>query len=145
LQGSCHHAITLQRIIPSATTNLSPAVFTQLLKKLVLTPLLFDSQDASLAFSHLITPSSCTSEQIASFLTALRVTRLDLSPDVILPCARIMRDVATRVEKEDSLGEIADIVGTGGDGKDTFNASTAAGIVCAGAGLRVVKVSDDDG
>jgi len=43
----------------------------------------------------------------------------------------------------DGLGSppICDIVGTGGDGHNTFNVSTTAGIVASGAGARVFKVS----
>jgi len=51
--------------------------------------------------------------------------------------ARVMREKATKVMcKKNTL---VDTCGTGGDGSNTFNVSTVAGIVAAGAGCRVAK------
>jgi anthranilate phosphoribosyltransferase len=57
---------------------------------------------------------------------------------VIASAASLMRELAVPLVLDD--GEWVDIVGTGGDGKDTFNVSTTAAIVAAGAGCRVAKV-----
>src|SRR5437870_11626651 len=56
-------------------------------------------------------------------------------------CARVMRRHATRVfaEGETPPQNMVDTCGTGGDGAQTFNISTAAAIVAAAAGARVAK------
>ena len=53
----------------------------------------------------------------------------------------------TILESSNSLNisKCADIVGTGGDGKNTWNISTPASIVAAGAGIRVTKHGNRSG
>jgi anthranilate phosphoribosyltransferase len=55
---------------------------------------------------------------------------------MVAACAQVLRDHSLKCPVEN----VTDIVGTGGDGHDTFNVSTAAAIVAAACGLRVAKV-----
>ena len=75
-----------------------------------------------------------TPAQIGAFLTALRIK--GETADEIAGLASVMRAKATPVKVS---GPTIDIVGTGGDGSGSFNISTAAAFVAAGAGLRVAK------
>jgi len=75
-----------------------------------------------------------TPAQIAAFLTALHLkgeTAAELAG-----MARIMRDFALMVEAAPGA---VDTCGTGGDGAGTFNISTIAAFIAAGAGVRVAK------
>ncbi|MFN3868593.1 MAG: anthranilate phosphoribosyltransferase, partial [Hyphomicrobiaceae bacterium] len=56
--------------------------------------------------------------------------------DEITGAARLMRSRMTRVE---AAAGAVDIVGTGGDSHGTYNVSTCASIVAAGAGIRIAK------
>jgi anthranilate phosphoribosyltransferase len=58
-------------------------------------------------------------------------------PSELAGFARAMRSRAVRIDEE--LTDVFDTCGTGGDGTHTFNVSTAAAIVVAGAGVRVAK------
>jgi len=73
--------------------------------------------------------------QIGAFLTALRIQ--GETPDVIAGAAQAMREKLTPIKSPSEI--TVDIVGTGGDGADTFNISTAASFVIAGAGVTVAK------
>lgn len=74
-----------------------------------------------------------TPAQIGAFLAALRVR--GETPDVVAACAEVMQAHAEPVP----IDGVVDICGTGGDGVDTFNVSTAAGFVLAACGQRVAK------
>jgi anthranilate phosphoribosyltransferase len=116
--------------------------FKVLLNKLVKTPECFTPADLKLALRHLITSPGPHPVQIGAFLTALHIHRVERRPESLAAAAEALRERALKVVVEDRDNHfVVDIVGTGGDGHNTFNVSTTAAIVAAGAGARVVKVS----
>ncbi len=76
-----------------------------------------------------------TDAQIGAFIAAVRLR--GATPEMIAGAAQAMRETAVKVRCSDP--NAIDLVGTGGDGAHTFNISTGAAFVAAGAGVRVAK------
>ncbi|MBN1190633.1 MAG: anthranilate phosphoribosyltransferase [Dehalococcoidales bacterium] len=92
------------------------------------------SIDEAAAVMEEIMEAKATSAQLAAFLTALRIK--GETADELTGMARVMRSRAIQVRTD---GPVLDVVGTGGDGLNTFNISTAAAFVAAGGDVRIAK------
>ncbi|GJJ15397.1 hypothetical protein Clacol_009673 [Clathrus columnatus] len=114
----------------------TPETFTPILKKLINSPREFGVEDSYNAFHHLLSPASTTPEQISSFLTALHLTGVDKKSEIISTAADVLHFHSVKPTIDGAEDFLVDIVGTGGDGWNTFNVSTTAAIVAAGAGAR---------
>jgi len=82
-----------------------------------------------------IMTGECTDSQIGGLLVALRMKGETI--DEITAAAEVMASLSSQVQID--APNLIDIVGTGGDGISTFNVSTAASFVAAGAGCSVAK------
>ncbi len=82
-----------------------------------------------------IMTGQCTDAQIGAFLVALRMKSESI--DEITAAVEVMRELATPVEI--NLDNAVDTCGTGGDGSNLFNVSTAGAFVIAAAGGNVAK------
>jgi anthranilate phosphoribosyltransferase len=91
------------------------------------------SADEAAAVLDELMEGNASEAQAAAVLIALRTKGETVHE--IAGLARVMRERAVRVEAE---GELVDTAGTGG-GRPTFNVSTTAALVAAGAGCRVAK------
>jgi anthranilate phosphoribosyltransferase len=121
-------------------TEYTPDSFKILLGKLVKTPECFTSEELKLALHHLFTPNATLPAQIGAFLAALHIGRVERRPESLAAAAEVLRARALHAAIEDGDTDfVVDIVGTGGDGHNTFNVSTTAAVVAAGAGARVIK------
>lgn len=83
-----------------------------------------------------IMDGEATPAQIAAFIVGLRIKGETVAE--ITGCARVMRDKATFIHTPPGSTPV-DTAGTGGDGAQTFNISTTAAFVAAGAGVVLAK------
>jgi anthranilate phosphoribosyltransferase len=107
------------------------------------------AQEEMEAAMNEIMNGEATPAQIGSFITALRMKGETV--DEITGAAAVMRQKAVKLNLNNHLVNvdrdeiniedetILDTCGTGGDGTQTFNVSTATAFVAAGAGVRVAK------
>jgi anthranilate synthase/phosphoribosyltransferase len=86
---------------------------------------------------NIIMSGQATPAQIGAYLVALRMKGETIAE--ITGSVRAMRENAVKVQLNLADEPVYDIVGTGGDGAHTFNISTAAAFVVAGAGRKVAK------
>ncbi len=92
------------------------------------------TRDESAAAFGIMMSGEATPSQIGGFLMALRV-RGETVPE-IAGAVGVMREKMLKVE---APVDAIDIVGTGGDGMKTYNISTLAALIVAGAGVPVAK------
>jgi len=92
-------------------------------------------QEARAAMEEIMTGQS-TDAQIGAFLTALRMK--GETAQELIGFARVMRERAEPLWNGEAI-PVLDTCGTGGDRSGTFNISTAAAFVAAGAGVHVAK------
>ncbi|PHV70225.1 anthranilate phosphoribosyltransferase [Sporanaerobium hydrogeniformans] len=90
-------------------------------------------EEAAAAMEELMS-GEATDAQIASYLTALRMKGESI--EEITGSAKGMREKCLKLKTE---GDVLDIVGTGGDGTNTFNISSVSSLVIAAAGVPVAK------
>src|SRR5438477_5761084 len=93
------------------------------------------ADDAEAAF-NVVMKGEATAVQVAALLSALRAT--GETPEVVAGVVRALRSAMVSLSADDPDG-LVDTCGTGGGAVSTFNISTAAAIVAAGAGVRIAE------
>src|SRR5438270_6518826 len=91
--------------------------------------------EAREAFLHIMS-GDASDAQIGGLLVGLAAKGTTV--DELVGAATVMREKVVPIECSDS-GVLLDTCGTGGDVRHTFNISTAAALIVAGAGVKVIK------
>ncbi|KAJ1801224.1 anthranilate phosphoribosyltransferase [Coemansia sp. RSA 2399] len=114
------------------------------LKHLILEPEGFTAEHAAEGLRSILR-GEASGAQIGGFLTALKLRGMEWDPKMIASLATesyrhaLKPTLETREKNREQFGMVVDIVGTGGDGWNTFNISTTSSLVAAAAGLQVAK------
>ena len=95
----------------------------------------FLSEEQAAGAMHLIMQGKADPIEIAGLLMGMRSRGESI--EELAAFVQVMRTYFIPVQCEDPTA--IDVCGTGGDGQNTFNISTAAALVCAGAGVHVAK------
>ena len=93
------------------------------------------SEEEAEGFFASILSGEVSEPELAAFLTAL--AKIPVTTSELAGAARAMSDAAVKVDL--SGLDPVDIVGTGGDGSNSFNVSTTAAFIAAGAGVTIAK------
>ncbi len=93
------------------------------------------SQEEAECFFSSVMAGEVGEAELAAFLTAF--AKNPVTADELAGAARAMSSAGVHVDVGDL--DVVDIVGTGGDGAGTFNVSTTAALIAAGAGVAIAK------
>lgn len=85
---------------------------------------------------HQIMTGECTQAQIGAFMMGLRMKSETI--EEIVGAVQTMRNLAVKVPLV-NIDKVVDVVGTGGDGANIFNVSSATAFVAAATGVKVAK------
>ena len=93
------------------------------------------SEEESEGFFSAVMTGEVGEAELAAFLTAF--AKNPVTADELTGAARAMSSAGVHIDLRDM--DVVDIVGTGGDGAGTFNVSTTAAFIAAGAGVVIAK------
>src|SRR5215218_6880682 len=94
------------------------------------------SEEESRAAFGAVMSGEATPAQVSALLVGLRVK--GETPDEVAGAASALRGAMVKLHADDP-GDLVDTCGTGGGAIGTFNISTAAALLAAGAGVRIAK------
>ena len=136
--GTPQGARQLANIIEMATGRHMRRSATPTVRKAILTRALdgvTPNESESEGFFTAVMAGEVNEPELAAFLTAL--AKIPVTAEALTGAARAMSEASVKIDL--SGIDAVDIVGTGGDGAGTFNVSTTAAFIAAGAGVPVAK------